>query len=51
MKKSIKLDEEEDEELGEESGNSVPETLTDEEKFKEIFEKVNKSSKDDRNKK
>ena len=50
LEKSIKLDEEEDEELGEESGNSVPETLTDEEKFKEVFEKVNKSSKDDRNK-
>ena len=50
LEKSIKLDEEEDEELGEESGNSVPETLTDEEKFKEVFEKVNKSSKDDRKK-
>ena len=50
LEKSIKLDEEEDEELGEESGNSVPETLIDEEKFKEVFEKVNNSSKDNRNK-
>ena len=50
LEKSIKLDEEEDEELGEESANSVPETLTDEEKFKEVFKKVNKSSKYDRNK-
>ena len=49
LEKSIKLDEEEDEELGEESGNSVPETLTDEEKFKKSL-KINKSSKDDRNK-
>ena len=40
LEESIKLDEEEDEELGEESGNSVPETLTDKEKFKEVFEKV-----------
>lgn len=26
-------------ELGEESGNGVPETLTDKEKFKEVYEK------------
>ncbi|WP_303737740.1 hypothetical protein [Methanobrevibacter millerae] len=50
LEESIILDEQEDEKLGEESGNSVPETLTDEEKFKEVFEKVKKSSKDDRNK-
>lgn len=29
LKESIELDEEEDMELGEESGNGVPETLTD----------------------
>lgn len=34
LKESIELDEEEDMELGEESGNGVPETLTDKEKFK-----------------
>ena len=50
LEESIKLDEQEDEELGEESGNIVPETLTDEDKFKEVFEKVNESSKNDRNK-
>lgn len=37
-------------ELGEESGNGVPETLTDKEKFKEVYEKINESSKDNRNK-
>ena len=30
--------------LGEESGNGVPETLTDKEKFKEVYEKINESS-------
>lgn len=40
LEESIILDEQEDEKLGEESGNSVPETLTGEEKFKEVFEKV-----------
>ena len=34
LKKSIELDQQEDEELGDESGNSVPESLTDKEKFK-----------------
>lgn len=50
LKESIELDEEEDMELGEESGNGVPETLTDKEKFKEVYEKINESSKDNRNK-
>lgn len=49
LKESIELDEE-DMELGEESGNGVPETLTDKEKFKEVYEKINESSKDNRNK-
>ena len=44
------MNEQEDEELGEESVNSVPETLTDEEKFQEVVEKINKSSDEDRNK-
>ena len=50
LKESIELDEEEDMELGEESGNGVLETLTDKEKFKEVYEKINESSKDNRNK-
>lgn len=50
LKESIELDEEEDMELGEESGNGIPETLTDKEKFKEVYEKINESSKDNRNK-
>ena len=50
LEESIELDEEEDMELGEESGNSVPETLIDKEKFKEVYEKINESSKDARNK-
>ena len=29
LQKSIEMDQEEDEELGDESGNTVPETLTD----------------------
>lgn len=49
LEESIELDEQEDFELGEESGPSVPETLTTKEKFQEVIEKVNKSSKDDRN--
>ena len=49
LEETIRLDEQEDEELGEESGNTVPETLTNKEKFKEVYEKVNKSSKNDRN--
>lgn len=49
MEESIGLDEE-DLELGEESWNSIPETLIDKEKFKEVYERINKSSKDDKNK-
>ena len=35
LQKSIERDQQEDEELGDESGNTVPESLTDKEKFKE----------------
>ena len=44
LEESIKLDQEEDMELGEESGNSVPESLTNKEKFHKTVEKINKSS-------
>ena len=47
MEESIKLDQEEDMELGEESGNSVPESLTNKEKFQKTVEKINKSSEND----
>lgn len=50
LEKSIELDQQEDEELIDESGNSVPESLTDKEKFKETVTKLEKSSKNDRNK-
>ena len=47
LEESIKLDQEEDSELGEESGNSVPESLTNKEKKLEtIEEKLNESEKD-----
>lgn len=49
-KKSIERDQQEDEELGDVSENSVPESLTDKEKFKEIVKEIEKSSKNDRNK-
>ena len=47
LEESIKLDQEEDLELGDESGNSVPESLTNKEKFQKTVEKINKSSKND----
>ena len=50
LKKSIELDQKEDEELGDESGNSVPESLTDKEKFTETVKEIQKSSKNNRNK-
>lgn len=50
LKKSIELDQQEDEELGDESGNSVPESLTDKEKFKETVKEIQESSKNNRNK-
>ena len=50
LKKSIGLDQQEDEELGDESGNSVLESLTDKEKFKETVKEIQKSSKNNRNK-
>ena len=49
-KKSIERDQQEDEELGDVSENSVPESLTDKEKFKETVKEIEKSSKDNRNK-
>lgn len=49
-KKSIELDQEEDKELGDESGNSVPKSLTDKEKFKKTVKEIQKSSKNNRNK-
>ena len=36
--------------MEDESGNSVPESLTDKEKFKETVKEIEKSSKNDRNK-
>ena len=50
LKKSIELDQEEDKELGDESGNSVPKSLTDKEKFKKTVKEIQKSSKNNRNK-
>ena len=50
LQKSIELDQQEDEELGDESGNSVPESLTDKEKFKETVKEIQESSKNNRNK-
>ena len=47
LEESIKLDQEEDLELGDESGNSVPESLTNKQKFQETVEKINKSSEND----
>ena len=49
LKKSIELDEEEDEILGDESGNSVPKELIDKKSFEEIYKKVTESTKGDRN--
>ena len=50
LEKSIELDQQEDEELGDESGNSVPKSLTDKEKFKETVKEIQESSKNNRNK-
>ena len=49
LKKSIELDEEEDEILGDESGNSVPKELIDKESFEKIYKKVTETTKGDRN--
>ena len=40
LEKSIELDQQEDEEFGDESGNSVLESLTDKEKFKETVKEI-----------
>lgn len=50
LQKSIERNQQEDEELGDESGNTVLESLTDKEKFKETVKEIEKSSKNDRNK-
>ena len=50
LEKSIELNQQEDDELRDESGNSVPEPLTDKEKFKETVKEIQESSKDNRNK-
>ena len=50
LKKSIELDKKEDKELGDKSGNSVPKSLTDKEKFKKTVKEIQKSSKNNRNK-
>ena len=47
LEKSIKLDQEENIELGDESGNSILESLTNKEKFQKTIEKINKSSEND----
>ena len=49
LKHSIELDEEENELLGEKSGNSVPPELIDKESFDKIYDKVQKSMKNDKN--
>ena len=49
LQKSIELDEEEDELLGDESGNSVPKELIDKESFEKIYKKVIETTKGDRN--
>ena len=41
------MDQEEDMELGEESGNSIPESLTNKEKFQKTVQKIKKSSEND----
>lgn len=50
LQKSIEINQKEDEELNDESGNTVPESLTDKEKFKETVKEIEKSSKNNRNK-
>ena len=50
LKKSIEIDQGENEELCDESGNSIPESLTDKDKFKKTVKEIQKSSKNDRNK-
>lgn len=50
LEKSIERDQQEDEELRDESGNSVPESLTNKEKFKETVKEIQESSKNNRNK-
>ena len=50
LKKSIGLYQQENGELGYESWNSVLETLTDKEKFKETVKEIQESSKNNKNK-
>lgn len=39
LEKNIELDQQKDEEIGDESGNSVPQSLTDKKKFKETVKR------------
>lgn len=50
LDEGIELDKQEDQELGDESGNSVPESLTNKDMFQETIEKIDESSNNDRNK-
>lgn len=49
LKRSIKLDEEEDELLDDESGNSIPKELIEKESFEKIYEEIEKESKNNKN--
>lgn len=49
LKRSIELDEEEDELFGDESGNSVPNSLINKKEFQKISEIIDQKSKNDRN--
>lgn len=49
LNESIKLDEEEDELLGDESGNSIPKNLTDKKSFDEVYDKMNEDSYESKN--
>ena len=50
LEKRIELDQQEDDEHEDESGNLVPKSLTDKEKFKKTVKEIQESSKDNRNK-
>ena len=49
LNESIILDEEEDDLLGDESGNSIPKNLTKKESFDKIYDKINKDSAQSKN--
>lgn len=50
LKKSIKLDIIKNQELKDNYGNNIPESLTNKEKFEKTINKINKTSKNDKNK-